>query len=184
MAAALDRATVQQLSNELLEAERTRVPVAPLTERYPDLTEADAYAVQLATIERKLAAGRNAGGGVGDAETQGTACRVQGAGKETRSESGRAVFLELREVASRSSRHRRLAWARPTAHSSSTSQAFAGRQRRARAATGFRLRRIRASAPRSTISRLTRPRTRATRPIRLTRCCIGEFAPTTKTVSG
>jgi 2-keto-4-pentenoate hydratase len=57
VAAALDRAIVQQLSNELLEAERTRVPVAPLTERYPDLTEADAYAVQLATIERKLAAG-------------------------------------------------------------------------------------------------------------------------------
>jgi 2-keto-4-pentenoate hydratase len=54
---ALDRATVQQLAAELLEAERTRVPIAPLTERYPDLTEADAYAVQLAIVDPKLAAG-------------------------------------------------------------------------------------------------------------------------------
>ena len=57
MAVALDRATVQQLAAELLEAERTRVPIAPLTERYPDLGEADAYAVQLAIIDQKLAAG-------------------------------------------------------------------------------------------------------------------------------
>jgi 2-keto-4-pentenoate hydratase len=57
VATALDRATVQQLAAELLEAERTRVPIAPLTERYPDLTEADAYAVQLEIIARKVAAG-------------------------------------------------------------------------------------------------------------------------------
>jgi 2-keto-4-pentenoate hydratase len=54
---ALDRATIAQLAEELLEAERTRVPVAPLTERYPDLSIADAYAVQLALIGRKTAAG-------------------------------------------------------------------------------------------------------------------------------
>jgi len=54
---ALDRATIAQLADELLEAERTRVPVAPLTERYPDLSIADAYAVQLALIGRKTAAG-------------------------------------------------------------------------------------------------------------------------------
>lgn len=57
MAVALDRTTVEQLAAELLEAERTRVPVAPLTERYPDLSEADAYAVQLAIIGHKLEAG-------------------------------------------------------------------------------------------------------------------------------
>jgi 2-keto-4-pentenoate hydratase len=54
---ALDRATIAQLADELLEAERTRVPVAPLTERHPDLSIADAYAVQLALIGRKTAAG-------------------------------------------------------------------------------------------------------------------------------
>src|SRR6185369_15488858 len=53
----LDRATIAQLADELLEAERTRVPVAPLTERHPDLSIADAYAVQLALIGRKTAAG-------------------------------------------------------------------------------------------------------------------------------
>ena len=54
---ALDRATIEQLAEELLQAERTRVPVAPLTERFPDLSVADAYAIQLALIDHKIAAG-------------------------------------------------------------------------------------------------------------------------------
>jgi 2-keto-4-pentenoate hydratase len=57
VAGALDRAVVEQIAAELLEAERTRAPVAPLTERYPDLSEADAYAIQLAIIHQKLSAG-------------------------------------------------------------------------------------------------------------------------------
>ena len=57
MTAALDRATIQQLANELLEAERSRVPIGPLTERYPEIGVRDAYAVQLAIIAHKTAAG-------------------------------------------------------------------------------------------------------------------------------
>ncbi|HLI27526.1 MAG TPA: fumarylacetoacetate hydrolase family protein [Chloroflexota bacterium] len=57
MAVALDRATIEQLADELLEAERTRVAIAPLTERYPGLDVRDAYAIQLAIVARKTAAG-------------------------------------------------------------------------------------------------------------------------------
>lgn len=57
MAVALDRATIEQLADELLDAERTRVAVAPLTERYPGLDVRDAYAIQLALVARKTAAG-------------------------------------------------------------------------------------------------------------------------------
>jgi 2-keto-4-pentenoate hydratase len=47
----------QQLAAELAEAERTRRPVSPLTERYPDLSIADAYEVQQAGIAARLGAG-------------------------------------------------------------------------------------------------------------------------------
>ena len=57
MATALERGTIDQLANELLEAERTRKPIAPLTERYPDMDVRDAYAVQLAIIAHKTTAG-------------------------------------------------------------------------------------------------------------------------------
>jgi 2-keto-4-pentenoate hydratase len=47
-------------------AERTRIPIQPLTETQPDLTPATAYAIQGAWLERKLAAGgRLAGRKVG-----------------------------------------------------------------------------------------------------------------------
>ena len=47
----------QQLADELWEADRTAKPIAPLTERYPDLVVEDAYAIQTINIDRRVAAG-------------------------------------------------------------------------------------------------------------------------------
>jgi 2-oxopent-4-enoate hydratase len=47
----------QDIMETLDAAERTRVPVQPLTETRPGLTPADAYAIQGAWLARKLAAG-------------------------------------------------------------------------------------------------------------------------------
>lgn len=48
---------VEAVALRLLEAEASRKPIPPLTEQYPDLTPRQAYQVQLALIERKLARG-------------------------------------------------------------------------------------------------------------------------------
>lgn len=48
----------QELADELWEADRTAKPVAPLTERHPDLVLSDAYAVQTLNIRRRTAAGQ------------------------------------------------------------------------------------------------------------------------------
>lgn len=45
------------LSMELMEAEKECKPIGPLTERYPGMTVADAYAIQSATIQAKLRSG-------------------------------------------------------------------------------------------------------------------------------
>ena len=47
----------QQLADELWEADRTAKPIAPLTERYPDLVVEDAYAIQTVNIDRRVAGG-------------------------------------------------------------------------------------------------------------------------------
>ena len=47
----------QELADELWEADRTAKPIAPLTERYPDLVVEDAYAIQTINIDRRVAAG-------------------------------------------------------------------------------------------------------------------------------
>lgn len=49
---------VEDLAEELLQAWGTRVPVDPLTERFPALTLAQAYEIQLAGIRRRLEGGR------------------------------------------------------------------------------------------------------------------------------
>jgi 2-keto-4-pentenoate hydratase len=46
------------LADKLFEAEKNRVPIAPLTEEYPRLDADDAYRIQLLNVERLLAAGR------------------------------------------------------------------------------------------------------------------------------
>lgn len=44
-------------AERLLDAARTRTPIAPLTTERPDMTPADAYAIQSAMVESKLAGG-------------------------------------------------------------------------------------------------------------------------------
>ena len=53
----LDRATVEALAERLLAAERTRTPIAKLTDDYPQLDWDDAYAIQNTIRQAKLAAG-------------------------------------------------------------------------------------------------------------------------------
>jgi 2-oxopent-4-enoate/cis-2-oxohex-4-enoate hydratase len=48
---------IQQLGDELFEALQGRKTLAPLTSRHPDITIADAYAVQQRMMARRLAAG-------------------------------------------------------------------------------------------------------------------------------
>jgi len=55
---ALTEVQVRDVSHELMEAERTAKPVDPITARFGGITIADAYRIQLATIDAKLAAGR------------------------------------------------------------------------------------------------------------------------------
>jgi 2-oxopent-4-enoate hydratase len=48
----------QDLADELWEADRSAKPIAPLTERHPDLVLSDAYAIQTINIDRRVAAGQ------------------------------------------------------------------------------------------------------------------------------
>lgn len=48
---------IQQLANELIEAERSKVPIPPLTERFPEITLTDAYHIQLQYVEKKIERG-------------------------------------------------------------------------------------------------------------------------------
>ena len=48
----------QDLADELWEADRSAKPIAPLTERHPDLVLDDAYAIQTINIDRRVAAGQ------------------------------------------------------------------------------------------------------------------------------
>jgi len=48
---------VHDIAHQLVAAEQQHTPLPPLTETYPELTTGDAYAVQLAAIEHKVAQG-------------------------------------------------------------------------------------------------------------------------------
>ena len=48
----------RDLADELWDADRTAVPIAPLTERHPDLVLEDAYAIQTINIDRRVADGQ------------------------------------------------------------------------------------------------------------------------------
>jgi 2-oxo-hept-3-ene-1,7-dioate hydratase len=58
MSAVLDDATVRDAAKRLDEAEETRTPIPQLSLQYPDMDIDDAYAVQQAWIDLKLAEGR------------------------------------------------------------------------------------------------------------------------------
>lgn len=49
---------LEVLANELIEAERSKQPVVPLTQRYPELTVTDAYRIQLDVMGKKRSEGR------------------------------------------------------------------------------------------------------------------------------
>lgn len=53
----LSKEQVELISNELIEAERTSTPIAALTERFPDVSYQDAYAIQLKTFDTRVKAG-------------------------------------------------------------------------------------------------------------------------------
>lgn len=53
----LSDAIREQLAVDLAEAERSRVPMSPLTDAYPDIDVVDAYEIQLINIRRRLAEG-------------------------------------------------------------------------------------------------------------------------------
>lgn len=48
----MDASSVEKAAAALLDAYATRTAIAPLTVTYPDITLADAYAVQLAQVDR------------------------------------------------------------------------------------------------------------------------------------
>lgn len=54
----LTRNVIQDSADLLYGAQTTRTPIGPLTERYPGLTVADAYAIQQVNLRRRLRDGR------------------------------------------------------------------------------------------------------------------------------
>ncbi len=53
----LSKEQIAQISGELIEAERTATPIVALTERFPDVSYEDAYAIQLKTFDSLVRAG-------------------------------------------------------------------------------------------------------------------------------
>lgn len=48
---------IEKFTQRLLDAEQTKQPIEPITEIYPAITQAEAYAIQLAQIDKKVKAG-------------------------------------------------------------------------------------------------------------------------------
>ncbi len=53
----LSSATRDELAADLLQAERSRAPISPLTAAYPDIDVVDAYEIQLINIRQRVAEG-------------------------------------------------------------------------------------------------------------------------------
>ena len=58
----LTQEQIHELAHALMEAEQSHESIAPLTEKYPDLSAQDAYSVQLMILEHKLSTGRKIAG--------------------------------------------------------------------------------------------------------------------------
>ena len=54
----LTEETIESLAKEVLDAEIQRKPIKPITERYPQITSSDAYAIQLEIVKAKEQAGQ------------------------------------------------------------------------------------------------------------------------------
>lgn len=50
----LEKAQLDRLSRELMAAESSLIPMEPITDMFPDVSIAEAYAIQLRTIETKV----------------------------------------------------------------------------------------------------------------------------------
>ena len=55
----LSREVRDELAAELAQAERSKVPIAPLTDAYTDIDVVDAYQIQLINIRQRVAEGRS-----------------------------------------------------------------------------------------------------------------------------
>ncbi len=53
----MERDSINRISSELVEAEQERKPLTSAASRYPELTQDDAYAVQFATLEKRISDG-------------------------------------------------------------------------------------------------------------------------------
>jgi 2-keto-4-pentenoate hydratase len=53
----MEKEQIQRLSRELIVAEEKHLPVDPLTDRFPEITVPDAYAIQLQTIQTRVSQG-------------------------------------------------------------------------------------------------------------------------------
>ncbi|MBP8640162.1 MAG: 2-keto-4-pentenoate hydratase [Oscillospiraceae bacterium] len=53
----MDKSEINTAAQQLYSAQQTRIPIFPLTYTNPDITVAEAYAIQLENIERRLKAG-------------------------------------------------------------------------------------------------------------------------------
>lgn len=62
MTATVPDGRMQILADELESAEASARPIEPLSQRFPELTEADAYAIQDIVLQRRLAAGETLSG--------------------------------------------------------------------------------------------------------------------------
>ncbi|NLW78237.1 MAG: 2-keto-4-pentenoate hydratase [Ruminococcaceae bacterium] len=54
----MDQATIRKIAKQLFEAEQNLTTIPPLTETYPDITDEDAYKIQLDVVQMKLGAGQ------------------------------------------------------------------------------------------------------------------------------
>jgi len=61
----MEKDSINRISSELVEAEQARRPLVAASSRYPGLTQSDAYKIQFATLEKKLAAGASVIGAKG-----------------------------------------------------------------------------------------------------------------------
>ncbi|MBI4296615.1 MAG: 2-keto-4-pentenoate hydratase [Chloroflexi bacterium] len=53
----MEKTHLDKLSRELADAERDRVPIEPITDRFPEITIPEAYAIQLQNIKAKVQSG-------------------------------------------------------------------------------------------------------------------------------
>ena len=83
---------IHKFADMLYGAERTRVPIEPLTDMAPSLRADDAYAFQLANVDRYVKEGRIVSGGW-----------LKAAGKSTAASNWQAAFtmVKLRQIRSR-----------------------------------------------------------------------------------